>query len=162
VMEGNQLVTEDNWNGGVQTDLATERLRIYEPWAAMPVAAHSAQEAYEVVLDSAGAILPRRDAVDTRIVGDVRSGGATFEGKSYRLDHGEIGTESISGIIDTQQDVGGWPELPTGAVPTDTDKDGMPDGWEDANNLDKHNPEDRNTVTPDGYTMLENYLNGIR
>ncbi|WP_198661617.1 polysaccharide lyase family 1 protein [Lewinella sp. IMCC34183] len=161
VMEGNETVTADNWAGGIQTDLPTEQFRLYKPWSAMPVAAHSAHEAYGVVLDSAGAVLPQRDGIDTRIVGDVRSGGATFEGKSYRRDHGEIGTERISGIIDTQQDVGGWPDLPIGPVPSDTDKDGMPDGWEDANGLDKHDSEDRNTLAPDGYTMLEKYLNSI-
>jgi len=38
----------------------------------------------------------------------------------------------------------------------------MPDTWEDTYNLDKENPEDRNVEAPDGYTMLEKYLNCIR
>ena len=64
--------------------------------------------------------------------------------------------------IDTQRDVGGWPALPSGPVPADTDRDGMPDAWEDRCGLDKDNPADRNTVAPDGCTMLEKYLHGIR
>jgi hypothetical protein len=43
----------------------------------------------------------------------------------------------------------------------DTDKDGMPDWWEDTNGLDKTNPDDRNNVSASGYTMLEVYLNSI-
>jgi len=38
----------------------------------------------------------------------------------------------------------------------------MPDDWEDANNLDKKDPEDRNTIANDGYTMLEKYINSIK
>jgi pectate lyase len=38
----------------------------------------------------------------------------------------------------------------------------MPDDWEDKNGLDKSNPNDRNKVSSDGYTMLEKYLNSIR
>ena len=37
----------------------------------------------------------------------------------------------------------------------------MPDDWEDANGLDKNNPDDGNTVGGDGYTCLENYLNSL-
>jgi pectate lyase len=37
----------------------------------------------------------------------------------------------------------------------------MPDAWEKANNLDPNNANDRNNVAPDGYTMLERYLNSI-
>ena len=162
VMDGSETVTADNWNGGVQTDLSLDQLRLPDPWPAMPVTAHTAREALAVVLDSAGAILPRRDTVDTRIVRDVRSGGATYGGGSYRRDHPKVGANTVTGIIDTQRDVGGWPALPTGPVPADADRDGMPDAWEDRHGLDKDNPEDHNTVAPDGYTMLEKYLNGLR
>ncbi|MCP9235270.1 hypothetical protein [Lewinella sp. JB7] len=47
-------------------------------------------------------------------------------------------------------------------MPADTDHDGIPDDWENANGLDPNDPDDRNTVATDGYTMLEKYLNGIR
>lgn len=37
----------------------------------------------------------------------------------------------------------------------------MPDAWEIERKLDKNNPEDRNIVNNEGYTMLEVYLNEI-
>jgi hypothetical protein len=44
-------------------------------------------------------------------------------------------------------------------IPVDTDKDGIPDDWEDANDLDKNNEEDGKIITADGYSNLEHYLN---
>jgi pectate lyase len=35
----------------------------------------------------------------------------------------------------------------------------MPDEWEQKNGLDPDNPDDRNRIANDGYTMLEKYLN---
>ena len=71
------------------------------------------------------------------------------------------GKDGFYGIIDTQNDVGGWPVLNSSPAPLDTDHDGMPDSWEQKNKLNKENPDDRNTLAPDGYTMLEKYLNSI-
>ena len=64
--------------------------------------------------------------------------------------------------MDSPASVGGWPELKTYNVQVDTDKDGMPDNWENANGLDPENPDDRNNVAKSGYTMLEEYLNNIK
>ena len=50
-------------------------------------------------------------------------------------------------------------ELKSEPAQKDTDHDGMPDYWEDENKSDKENPDDRNTIAQDGYTMLEKYLN---
>jgi pectate lyase len=62
-------------------------------------------------------------------------------------------------IIESQEDVGGWPELKSAPAPKDSDRDGMPDEWEQKNGLDPDNPDDRNRIANDGYTMLEKYLN---
>src|SRR3546814_11263833 len=70
--------------------------------------------------------------------------------------------DKASGIIDSQHDAGGWPVLKSAPAPKDTDHDGMPDDWEDENNLDKENAADRNTMSSDGYTMLEKYLHNLR
>lgn len=67
----------------------------------------------------------------------------------------------VCGIIDSQNDVGGWPELKSTPAPADSDHDGMPDQWETTNGLNPNDPEDGNQVAPDGYTMPEHYLNGI-
>ena len=66
------------------------------------------------------------------------------------------------GMIDSQEDVGGWPELKTLPAPADSDHDGMPDEWEKKNGLNPHDASDRNGIAGNGYTNLENYLNSIR
>jgi pectate lyase len=162
VIEGNANVSANNWNGGVQTKISFEKIKLEDPWPSMPVHQQTAEEAYQLVLENAGAILPIRDAVDTRILKEVRGGFATFEGMSYRKEHQVLDPEKVCGIIDTQNDVGGWPELKTAPAPQDTDHDGMPDSWEDNNKLDKENPEDKNIIAPDGYTMLEKYINSMK
>jgi hypothetical protein len=43
----------------------------------------------------------------------------------------------------------------------DTDGDGIPDWWEQANGLNPNNPADRNSLHVSLYTMLEMYLNGF-
>ena len=84
-----------------------------------------------------------------------RYGGKGFEAKHLQ----ESGMPS--GIIDSQEDVGGWPMLNSLPAPKDTDHDGMPDEWERQNGLNPNDPSDRNGITADGYTNLEVCLNGI-
>jgi len=38
----------------------------------------------------------------------------------------------------------------------------MPDDWEDENHLNKEDPDDRNAIASDGFTMLEKYINNIK
>lgn len=128
----------------------------------MPITQQKAADAYDLVLENAGSTLPKRDAVDSRVVQDTRNGTATYEGKSYKISHKTASDGQISGIIDSQNDVGGWPALKGVPAPKDADHDGMPDDWETKNGLDPTDPSDRNNVAPNGYTMLENYLNSIR
>ena len=73
---------------------------------------HTAKQAYELVLANTGANL---DSVDIRIINEVKTGMATYGGK-----YG-----AGSGIIDSQNDVSGWPELRTFDIPTDNDHDGI-------------------------------------
>jgi pectate lyase len=161
-VEGNKEVTTDNWNGGVQTNISFEKIKLQKPWPSMSINQQTAEEAYKMVLDNAGVILPQRDEIDERIIKEVRGGYATFEGKSYKKEHKVANSAIICGIIDTQEDVGGWPELKSDPAPKDTDHDGMPDEWERKKGLDPKNAEDRNKVAGNGYTMLEEYINGIK
>ena len=69
-------------------------------------ATQPAQAAYEQVLARAGASL-RRDAVDARVINDVR--------------------EHKGRLINSQDQVGGWPTLQSLPAPKDSDGDGMPD-----------------------------------
>jgi pectate lyase len=162
VVEGNKEVSSDNWNGGVQTKIDVEKIKLDTPWTSMSINQQTAEKAYKLVLENAGALLPKRDLVDSRIIREVKGGFATYEGKSYKNSHNVADTTIVCGIIDTQDDVGGWPELKSTPAPIDTDHDRLPDNWEDKNDLDKSNPEDRNNISSDGYTMLEIYLNGIK
>lgn len=70
------------------------------------------------------------------------------------------------GIIDSETDLkpvgadatwSAWPLLATGTAATDTDRDGIPDGWLAANFPGKLATD----KTDEGYTYLEVYLNGI-
>ncbi|MFC0877126.1 polysaccharide lyase family 1 protein [Saccharicrinis sp. FJH2] len=161
-VEGNKEVSTDNWNGGVQTELSFEKIKLEEPWPSMPINQQKAEEAYKLVLENAGAKLPKRDIIDTRIIKEVQGGFATYEGSTYKKELQVADTTVICGIIDSESDVGGWPKLNSIPAPKDSDHDGMPDNWEDKNNLDKKNPDDRNSISSDGYTMLEIYLNSLK
>ncbi|MCR9064387.1 MAG: pectate lyase [Cytophagales bacterium] len=101
----------------------------------------NAKMAYQRVLEWGGASLPKRDAVDIRIVNDVRN----RSGK----------------IIASQKDVGGWPELKSIDAPKDKDEDGIPDEWEIRNGLNPNNASDGITIGANGYTNLEKYLNDL-
>jgi len=152
-LEGSRKISSDNWAGGVQGDCAGhEAIRADKPFPVAPVRTISAGRAYREVLGNAGATLPGRDAVDERIVSETRSGRCAY-GDSYGP-----GT----GIIDSQNSVGGWPVLKTYDVRSDSDRDGMPDEWELKRRLNPSDPSDRNVIARSGYTMLEEYINGIR
>lgn len=154
VLENHSKATTDNWAFGVQkaSRQQKEQARAMQPFPVAPVVTHSAEEAYCLVLKSAGATKPRRDAVDERIISEVKTGNCAF-GDSW----GEN-----SGIIDSQCSVGGWPDLNSVAALPDTDRDGMPDEWEVQHGLDPENAADRNhDQNGDGYTNLETYLNEL-
>lgn len=156
VMEGSSSVSSDNWTGV----RGSKFIKLDEPWDAMPINQQTAEAAFESVLKGAGAMLPKRDAVDTRIVAEVRSGTATYEG-TYQTKKRVVDESKITGIIDSQNDVGGWPELKSAPAPTDTDHDGMPDEWERKHKLDQENAADGSAdEDEDGFTNLEEYLNG--
>lgn len=116
----------------------------------------TADEAFDSVLAKAGAIYPKRDYLDTRVVEETRTGTATYTGS--------VGKNS--GIIDSQKDVGGYPNetnFKGGNGPVDYDGDGMPDEWESAHGLDSEDTTDGNeyTLSPEGYTNIEMYLNEL-
>jgi hypothetical protein len=72
---------------------------------------------------------------------------------------GEI---SKGGLIDTPSDVGGYPELSPGSQIADSDRDGMPDAWEDEKGLDKNDFKDGKLFTLDkSHTNLEVYLHSL-
>ncbi|GAB3838235.1 pectate lyase family protein [Hymenobacter jeollabukensis] len=174
VIEGNEKVTKDNWAGGVQLEDVAEpekilaAIRTDKPFAMPNVGTVlSAQEAYRYVLDNVGAALPRRDAVDARIVEEVRTGKIVYakDAKDTPVNpyiKRRLPADSYKqGIITDPQQVGGYPEY-KGKPYVDSDKDGMPDDWEKKHGL---NPKDAADAAKDrdndGYTNIEEYLNSV-
>jgi hypothetical protein len=139
-------VTRSN-SAGIKADHPDSVLRKDE-FTVESVAFQDARTAYDLVLKYAGASF-HRDVVDARIVREVADGTAT-SGKSK------------NGIIDSQDDVGGWPELKSMPAPKDNDKDGIDDEWERRNRLNPANGADAVTRTLDkNYDNLEVYLNSL-
>ncbi|QDV71981.1 DNRLRE domain-containing protein [Botrimarina mediterranea] len=103
------------------------------------VATHSASEAYLHVLSRAGAI-NYRDPVDRQLIRSVMN--------------------QLEYSINTEDDIGGLPTLPTGTAPSDSNGDGVPDsfaaslGFAPTTNLAA-------TYTPSGYSYLEEYLHSL-
>ena len=172
VVEGNEKVTNDNWAGGVQPegtpDLAAtlKDIRVDKPFpiAAFPVL--TAQQAYSYVLDNAGAFLPVRDAVDKRVVEDVRTGKITYSKDAQpptlsKYLKRRLPADSYKmGIISNIQQVGGYPEY-KGKAYKDSDNDGMPDAYEKKNGLNPKDAKDAAAIASNGYSNIENYVNGL-
>ena len=154
VIEGNAEVSGNNWGKGVQTKIPHEKIKLEKPWQAMPINQHSPEEAYKLVLKHVGASLPKRDPIDARIIKEATEGTATYEGESYKKRVQVADPTKKTGILDSQDDVGGWPILNSTPAPVDNDHDGMPDIWEKKNGLNPDYADDRNKVASDGYTML--------
>ncbi|WP_324827734.1 pectate lyase family protein [Qipengyuania zhejiangensis] len=104
-----------------------------DPVCPLRIEAVDAEAAYEAVLEEAGAF--PRDAVDRRIVGEVRSGGG--------------------GI---RQSAGTMPELDPGQPYIDSDGDGMADSWERAHGakVGLHDPWDG--IDDAGWTNFDRFL----
>jgi pectate lyase len=109
---------------------------------APPVTTYSAVDAFNIVLERAGATLPVRDAHDQRVAADARNG--------------------TGRIIDDPSDVGGLLTMAPGTPPPDADLDGMPDAWERENGLNPNDPSDASRdANGNGYTNVEEYLNWL-
>ncbi|WP_245706074.1 polysaccharide lyase family 1 protein [Catalinimonas alkaloidigena] len=161
VMEGSPDVTADNWTYGVfnqfhskygtVSDEEKAAIRQAEPHPINDnVTTHTAAEAYDNVLAYSGASL-HRDTVDARVVREVQTGLFTFSGSNG----------SSNGIIDTQSDVGGWPELRSAEPPLDTSGDGMPDAWKTEKKLDPAQDNANGHDLSTGYENVEVYFNSL-
>lgn len=162
VLTASTRATADNWTYGVynqyngkygtvpEADKVAMRLTL--PLNPGQVTTHSAEKAYEKVLEYCGASLTK-DSVDIRILKDVSTGTATYMNG---------GNGSTKGIVDTQDAVGGWPVLESLNAPKDSDDDGMPDNWETANNLNPYSGNDAQLKSVDGvYPNIEVYINSL-
>ena len=140
--EGNSMngvVPADPWSLVKDGNRPGYRLPARPDWA--EAATGTPDNTLETVLAGAGAS-KARDAIDQRVIAGVAD-------RSGR-------------IIDSQTDVGGWPELSPGSPWADSDGDGMPDDWESAHGLDPADPADGAADSDaDGHTHLEDWLNSL-
>lgn len=125
----------------------------------------SAAEAYEKVLQQAGSSRSR-DAIDSRLVEETRTGTTTFKG----LNPQNSAPYAKPGIIDSQEDLkpadagadwSAWPSLAEGTPPADSDSDGMPDTWEIAKGLDPQTADASGRHLSTAYDNIEVYLNEL-
>lgn len=112
-----------------------------------------------------GANLPKRDAVDKRIIKQVAIG-QIFYNKNSKADVSSpyikrrLAPDSYKlGIIADPEQVGGY-QVYKGTPYLDKDNDGMPDSWETMHGL---NASDANDSTldrdNDGYSNIEEFIN---
>jgi hypothetical protein len=171
IMEGYPEITKDNWNGGVQveelptTDKYTDYMKVNKPLPMPQLTIMSATDAYQYVLNNAGATLPRRDAVDQRITQQVRTGKintlANVKLPEKQFEHRRLPIDSYKiGIITDPSQVGGYPEY-KGTPYKDSDSDGIPDDWEAKHGLNPRNANDASLITKNGYSNIEEYLNSV-
>jgi hypothetical protein len=115
----------------------------------------SARDAYKSVLSDVGCTMPLFDEHDQRIINETLNGSYTYTGSLSQK----------GGIIDHQDEAGGYEDYPEIQRPADfdSDLDGLPDWWE---TLHGSNPNSAvgdfsdSNADPDrdGYTALEDYL----
>jgi hypothetical protein len=141
------FIAANSFNGEIQRsplDHVTGDIRpdylLPAPVPMPPITADDAASAYGKVLALAGASLVR-DPVDARVLAKVRN--------------------RTGGLINSQDEVGGWPQLAPGRPWVDSDGDGIPDDRERAHGLNPRDPRDGSRVGSDGYTNLEHWLNEL-
>ena len=166
----NSDVTNDNWTYGIYnqidnssvdntfTDATKDTIRLEKPILYEQVTTHSAAQAFTQVLDYAGASL-HRDALDEVMVSDARYGTTTYTGNGCKK--GIINSQDDLKPANASSDWSPWPSLNNTTAPLDTDKDGIPDEWENANGLNINDANDGKVIASNGYTHLENYLNSL-
>lgn len=107
-----------------------------------PMNLKTAEEAYCDIVEHVGASRVR-DAHDQRIIDQLTS----------------LGKKGA--FIDDESGVGGIGTLAGGSVLKDSDGDGMPDEWEEANGTNKNKYDANEDANGDGYTNIETYINSL-
>lgn len=105
----------------------------------------NATDAVTWVLDNVGTNYPARDSVDALLVSEVQTWGSD----------GELISD------ETASPVNGPGYIAGGTALTDTDGDGIPDSWEQANGLDYQDASDAMDISTSGYANIEVYLNSL-
>ena len=139
-----------NTNGTPIVDSSATSFLVNQPIPMAAITTTSATDAYNAVLadagdskrlDCGGNWTPNYDSVDTRVINDVKNG--------------------TGAVINNPSNVGGWPTLAPGSPCVESLRDGIPDQWKSANGLSTSDTGLAQRIAPNGYTYLENYLNGV-
>jgi len=178
IIEGNERVTKNNWDGGVQLEdkkgelMTFEQaspyfaaMRVRKPFPMAKITILPTLQAKDYVLTHVGANLPKRDPVDTRVIKQVTTGKIDFiEGVKLPekdFEHRRLPRDSYKmGIITDVSQVGGYPEY-KGTPYKDSDNDGMPDAYELKNGLNPKDATDAAKISKSGYSNIELYLNSV-
>lgn len=178
IIDGNEKVTKDNWNGGVQLEDKKGNLMSFDeagkyfaamkaknPFPMPKISIIPTLKAKEYVLANAGATLPKRDPVDTRVIKQVATGKIEVhpdaKPSAFQFEHRRLPGDSYKqGIITEVSQVGGYPEY-KGTPYKDSDDDGMPDAYELKNGLNPKDASDAAKITKSGYANIEVYLNSV-
>lgn len=173
IVEGHPRVSKNNWDGGVQPETSGDEaallkeIKVDKPFALSNFGKIlSAQKTYNYVLQNVGATLPRRDAVDERIVKQVRAGEVFYTEPKEPVEPSPYVKRRLPmdsyklGIITDVNQVGGYPVY-QGQPYKDSDNDGMPDDYESKHGLDPNDPSDATAIAKSGYSNIEEFLNGV-
>ena len=171
IVEGNDKVTKDNWDGGVQIEEMNnagkykDDIKWDSPFPMPEITILPAAQAKDYVLTNVGAILPKRDPVDVRVIEQVRTGQIKYpenvELPTTQFKHRRLPIDSYKqGIITDVKQVGGYPEY-KGTPYKDSDNDGIPDAYETKNGLNPKDASDAAKITASGYSNIEIYLNSV-
>lgn len=168
--KGNYLLraSDNAWDKGkavsANRNCTTADVRSDQPFFESYVNTQSAEDAYKSVIAGAGAGGASEtgwDYIDARYIQEVTKGTYTYTGSK----------QGLKGIIDRQNDAGGYPNQNNFKYSTDgvcnakndTDRDGMPDAWEIEHGLNPKDPTDgaKVSLSGDDYTNLEMFLNEL-
>lgn len=152
----------DNQKKGRRSVITNNEKVDYETFADEPffpsyVETQSATAAYKNVISDVGSNQPL-DNHDKRIIKETIDSSFTYRGSK----------SGLAGMIDTEEDAGGWEDYPKEKRPADwdSDHDGLPNWWERAKGLNVDSEKDDFSEAnadedKDGFTALENYLNWL-
>ena len=141
-VSGSPEATADNWKGVLFEGKVTFKpsMLVEHEYDVPKIATQPAEQAYENDLQNSGATLPSRDAVDTRIAGQIRTGTGKVIGKETDLAEA-------------------WPDYRSLPALADADHDGLPDFWEQQFGLKKDDTSDAMKIGANGYANIEHYAN---
>ena len=155
VMEGRYDASQRYEGVRESPDKPMKEYIVEEPFFDSYVSTTSAETALEDVLADVGCNSPLLDDHDKRVIEEVRTGTAQYQGSKT----------GFPGLPDSQEDVGGWEDYPEVYRPEgwDSDGDGLPDWWEKKKGLNPSSAagdfsETHADADQNGYTNLEEYL----